>query len=308
MKKQITVFVFCTVISMATIVAGANSMIVALLMPLIFNAVYATEYVNSNGYALALTISINLAFSLIITKDLFTTFCIIPMLVVSGVLVGISAKKSLGRNIAILGGILATGGVYTAYIIYSIYVLGINPVTEMFDVMEQTLFSMTTMTQTDIDLSFVREYMALSKNLFIAIMIITFAFTGYFLAYITAFILKCFKCENQLNVTFSEFKADSVTVIVFIATIIASYLVKDGIISIALTNVYIVLNFYLAVCGASVIYYLIKYRMKAPVLVKRILGLMMLSIGLTGIFSMILVLIALWDARRDFRRLNKFEE
>ena len=308
MKKQIAVFVFCTIISMATIVAGTNSISFALLMSPVLNAVYATEYTHSNKYGVLLSFAICLALSLFVTKDLFTTFCVIPLLALSGVIIGICADKKLGKYTAILGGIISTGGIYVAYVLYSIKVLGINPVTEMFLILEEVLLSMTAMTETGIDRAFFSEYIAMSKNLFIAIMIITFVFLGYIVSYFTACVLEFFKGDKKINMTFSEFKSDGITIFVYIVSLLASLFVKEGVMAVAFTNVYIVLNFYLAICGASVIYYLVKHKMNVPHLLKKFFGIVIIAVSFSGIFSTLLVLLALLDARRDFRRLNQVEE
>ncbi len=308
LRKQTVVFALCTIISMATIAAGANSMTAMLLMPIIFNILYSVETVHSNGYLVALTASINLAFSLPVTKDLFTTFIVIPILVASGILVGISAVKGFGKMTAILGGMLATGGVYVAYIVYSIKFLGINPVMEMFELMEQLMFTMTTSSDVVIDLSVINEYIALCRNMYVAVMIITFSFTGYFVASMSAGVLAMFKGPYKLNLTFSEFKADGVTLFIYLISIIAGFFATEGIFGVALTNVYILIHYYLVVCGSSIVYYLIKHKMKAPVLIKRLLGVIVLLIGLSGIFSFIFVIAAMLDVRRDFRRLNRIEE
>jgi hypothetical protein len=128
------------------------------------------------------------------------------------------------------------------------------------------------------------------------------------ITYFNAFVLGFFKDGKKLDITFSEFKADGITIFVYIIAIITTLFIKEGIFAIALNNIYIVLNFYLAICGASVIYYLIKLRLRVPGLIKKLLGFMVLLSGFTGFISIVLVLIALVDARRDFRKLNKFEE
>jgi hypothetical protein len=308
LKKQIAVFVFCTIISMAAIVAGANSISFAFMMPLILSAVYATEYTQSNKYGLWLNFAINMALSLLVTKNLFVTFCAIPLITLSGVIIGICAAKNYSKYTAILGGIISTGGIYVAYIIYSIKVMGTNPVMEMFFLMENILLSMTTMSETTVDLMYIVDYIAMSKNLFVAIMIIVFAMMGYLVAYFTACVLDFFNEERKLNLTFSEFKSDGITIFVYIVSLLAGLFVKEGVMALTLTNVYLVLNFYLALCGASVVYYLVKHKMKAPFIIKKFLGFVILAISFSGIFSTLLVLLALWDSRRDFRRLNQFEE
>lgn len=308
LKKQIIVFAICTLISMALIALSPYSAATMLVMPLVFNMLYSIETVHCNGYLVALTASMNLALCLPITKDLFTTFAMLPLIIVSGIIVGISAIKKWGKMSAILGAMLATGGVYVAYILYSIKFLGTNPVTEMFALMEQILFIITNTPDMGVDITFVREYLALSRNLFVAIMIITFSFLGYFVAFMSAMVLGIFEDGAQLNVTFSEFKADSITLFIYLISIIAVMFMREGIVSVALTNVYILIHSYLVVCGVSIVYYLLKHKVKAPVIVKRLIGVVLLMAALVGLLSFVFVIAAMLDARRDFRGLNKLEE
>ena len=181
LKKQIIVFAICTLLSMALIALSPYSAATMLVMPLVFNMLYSIETVHCNGYLVALTASMNLALCLPITKDLFTTFIMLPLIIASGIIVGLSAIKKWGKMSAILGAMLATGGVYVAYILYSIKFLGTNPVTEMFALMEQILFIITNTPDMGVDITFVREYLALSRNLFVAIMIISLFIAMYHL-------------------------------------------------------------------------------------------------------------------------------
>lgn len=308
LKKQIIVFAICTLISMAMIAMAPDSVATILLMPLVFNILYSLETVHSNGYFVALTASLNIALCLPVTKDLFTTFIMLPLIIASGIIVGISAIKKWGKMSAILGAMLATGGVYVAYILYSIKFLGTNPVTEMFALMEQILFIITNTPDMGVDITFVREYLALSKNLFVAIMIITFSFLGYFVAFMSAEILAIFKGDKQLNLTLSEFKTDSITLFIYLISLIAVMFMKEGIVSVTLTNIYVLIHSYLVVCGVSIVYYLLKHKVKAPVIVKRLIGVVLLMAALVGLLSFVFVIAAMLDARRDFRGLNKLEE
>ena len=308
LKKQIIVFAICTLISMALIALSPYSAATMLVMPLVFNMLYSIETVHCNGYLVALTASMNLALCLPITKDLFTTFAMLPLIVVSGIIVGLSAIKKWGKMAAISGAMLATGGVYVAYILYSIKFLDINPVMEMFSLMEKVMTMVVNSSDMKADVTFIREYLALSKNLFVAIMIITFSFSGYFVAFMSAEILAIFKGDKQLNLTLSEFKTDSITLFIYLISLIAVMFMKEGIVSVTLTNIYVLIHSYLVVCGVSIVYYLLKHKVKAPVIVKRLIGVVLLMAALVGLLSFVFVIAAMLDARRDFRGLNKFEE
>ena len=48
--------------------------------------------------------------------------------------------------------------------------------------------------------------------------------------------------------------------------------------------------------------------MKAPLIIKRLIGVVILMAALVGLLSFVFVIAAMLDARRDFRGLNRLEE
>lgn len=302
LKKQITVFAISTLISCLALTVVVNLNIAALILPLIYIAVFAVETVHSGAYYTAITVTLNITLALILSKDLFTTFVMEPLMILSGILTGITVIKNYNNKLSVLWGILATGGVYAAYILFSIKVLGFNPVDDMFFMMEQMLKEMSV--QMDMsDLSFVASYINMSKNLFVAVMIIVFSIIGFVVAYIASSALKIFRNGKQLNLSLDSFKADTATVFIYIGSLIGAIFAKDGMLSVIFMDLYLVLQFYLTICGVSLIYYLIKKKINVPV-VGKIAGIALLGASMVGIFSTIFVLGGIIDARRNFRSIK----
>lgn len=301
MKKQITVFAITTLISCLFLTVGVSLNITALILPLVYIVLFTVETVHSNSYYTAITVTVNITLALILSKDLFTTFVMLPLMMLGGILTGITVIKNYSNKLSVLWGILATGGVYAAYIIYSIKILGINPVDDMFFMMEQTLKELSL--QMGVDGAFVSSYINMSKNLYIAIMIIVFSIIGFVVAYIASSALKIFRNSKQLNLSLDSFKADAATVFVYIGALIGAMFSKEGILLVVFMDLYLVLQFYLTICGVSLVYYLVKRKITVPV-VDKIAGIALLGASMVGIFSTIFVLGGIIDARRNFRSIK----
>ena len=303
LKKRISVFGICTLISCLMLKVGINSGVALLLMPAVYMTVFAILTLHAGSYLTAITFTVNIVFSLILSKDLFITFLMVPVMSFCGILTGITVAKKFSNMLSVLWGIIATGGVYGLYIIFSIKMLGINPVSDMFITMEDLLSIMSTQVGFDnmIDIS---EYVDMCRNMFVSVMIIVFSITGFIVSYITSSLLKLFKTEKQLNLSISEFKADRISVFLYFVSLIGALFVKNGMISVMFMNLYLVIQFYLTVCGCSLIYYIIKKKVKAPAIIQKFLGITIFLISVVGVVSTLLIILAIIDARRDFRRIN----
>lgn len=307
MKKQMLVFAISAVVSCLGLIAGVNLNISALILPLVYMVVFAIEVVHCGPYFTAVTATLNLVLSLVVSKDLFTTFVMVPVMILAGVLTGVTVVKNYNSKLSVLFGILATGGVYAAYIIYSIKFIGINPVDDMFVMMEFSLKEMFAEMGMN-DLYFVSSYLDMCKNMYIAVMIIVFSITGFIAAYVASVSLKLFKNSSQLNLSLSVFKADMVTVFIYIGVLLCSLFTKNGMLSVVFMDLYFVLQFYLTVCGISLVYYIIKKKLKVSSFIHKLIGLVLLTMSITGFFSTILVLVAIVDGKKDFRGLQKENE
>ena len=301
LKKKISVFGICTLISCLMLVAGVKTGVAAIILPFVYMAIFAVLIIHSDFYLTAIAFTVNLTLALAVSRDLFTTFAMVPVMSLAGVLTGITVIKRYSNKLSVVWGMLSTGGVYALYILYSIKMLGVNPVSDMFTMMEYMLKDMS-LQMTDV--SFISDYLNMCRNMFVAVMIIAFSITGFIVAYITSAVLKTFKYGRKLNLSFADFKADVPSVIVYFGALLGAIFAKDGMLSVVFMDLYLVLSFYLTICGASLIYWFIKKKTNAPAFVHRLAGVVSLVLGAIGIISTIYVIFALTDARRDYRKIN----
>lgn len=301
LKKKMSVFGICTLISCLMLIAGVKTGLAAIILPFVYMTVFAVLIIHSDFYLTAIAFTVNLTLALAVSRDLFTTFAMVPIMSLAGVLTGITVIKKYSSKLSIVWGILSTGGVYALYILYSVKMLGVNPVSDMFVMME---FMLEDMSVQMTDITFVSEYLNMCRNMFVAVMIIAFSIAGFVVAYVTASVLKLFRYGRKLKLSFKDFKADTPTVLVYFGALIGAIFTKDGMFSVVFMDLYLVLSFYLTICGASLIYWLIKKKIKAPAFIHRLIGLVAVVLGAIGIISTIYVIFALTDARRDFRKIN----
>ena len=115
--------------------------------------------------------------------------------------------------------------------------------------------------------------------------------------------IKRIKGFNHLyiKIGLSVLKADSTSVFVYFATFIMVMFAKSSVLSIVVTNVYLLMVMYLSVCAVSLIDYYFKYKFKI------ILPVRIIVIGIIFIIAsslQILPLIAIVDSIKDFRKLS----
>lgn len=103
---------------------------------------------------------------------------------------------------------------------------------------------------------------------------------------------------------FSKFKCNTVTSGMTILVCILSVFIKDGVFGVALDNAFAIFSFLLCVCAASLADFWLKGKNWVTI-VRIIIVLFLLSNYSGSILSLILCLIAISDARADFRRLER---
>ena len=301
LKKKISVFGICTLVSCLMLVAGVKTGLAAIVLPFVYMTVFAVLIIHSDSYFTAIAFTVNLMLALAVSRDLFTTFAIVPVMSLAGVLTGVTVIKNYSSKLSVVWGILATGGVYALYILYSIKMLGVNPISDMFVMMEYMLNDMSLQMA---DMTFVSEYLNMCRNMFVAVMIIAFSIAGFIVAYTTSAVLKIFRYGRKLNLSFADFKADVPAVLVYFGALIGAIFAKNGMLSVVFMDLYLVLSFYLTICGASLVYWIIKKKINAPAFIHRLIGVVAVVFSAIGIISTIYVIFALADARRDFRKIN----
>lgn len=104
-----------------------------------------------------------------------------------------------------------------------------------------------------------------------------------------------------IDLPFSRFKADRITVFMFFLSAIVSLFAGDSIMSVAFNNIYMILNVVLYFCGLSLINWYFKDVKKLHFILR------VLILILIGSISLVPVILALIDSGRNFRLIGKTE-
>lgn len=161
-----------------------------------------------------------------------------------------------------------------------------------------------------IDIEFKESYIAqlqitleYLKRMAPSILFVFFAVSGYITIWAVWLISKLLKSDDILKPAFSRFKCNTVTTGLTILVCILSIFIKDGVLGVALDNIFNIFTFLLCVCTASLADCWLKG--KNWVLIVRIIIVIFLLSNYSGSFiSLIMSMIAIIDARADFRRLE----
>jgi len=111
---------------------------------------------------------------------------------------------------------------------------------------------------------------------------------------------KVFKCI-LVDLRFSMFKADGVTVFVFLISALISMFAGDGVIAVVFGNIYMILSVVLMLCGISLLDWYLKDVQKVKTFFRFLLLLLVCASLLFPVLPMAFIVVALIDARRNFR-------
>ncbi len=112
-----------------------------------------------------------------------------------------------------------------------------------------------------------------------------------------------FRTDKNFVPCFSKFKCNTATVFIMAITAIISLFIKEGILSIALDNIFAIFSFMLTMCAISLIDFWMK-RKNWFILLRLLIIALLISAQSSPILSLLLSIIAFLDARANFRRLN----
>jgi len=132
------------------------------------------------------------------------------------------------------------------------------------------------------------------------------AVSGYITIWIAWLFSKLLKAAFILKPTFSRLKCNTVTSGMTILVCLLSIFIKDGIFGVALDNAFAIFSFLLCACTASLADYWLKTKNWATI-VRAIIVLFLLSNYSGSIISLLMCMIAITDARADFRRIDQEE-
>lgn len=146
-----------------------------------------------------------------------------------------------------------------------------------------------------------RQYETLVRMLLPAMIIIIGLFETIILSFLVKVIVNKTIGTIVVDLKFSRFKADGTTVFVFLLSAIISMFAGDSIIAVVFSNIYMILNVVLFLCGLSLFDWYLK-DVKKIRFGFRVLIFMLVGISFVfPILPLLFTVAALVDARRNFR-------
>ena len=272
MQKNSVAAIITTICLAFFIVASKYLNLFVILLPLALLVVFTIDTVSLKWYITTVLSVATVAMSYYINNDVDMSFIVVPIMILAGVFTGIIVIKN--KNGAYGAGvtIIATALSFSSVIAYYNYFHDINLVTNVFDEMTNVLSQV----ELGLDLDFIKEYITFARNMFVSVMIVSFAVGGYVFAYINSLIFNLLNNKYKYHIGFSRIKADTVTIFIYFLVLVLELFVKDEVLSVVFTNLYIILQFIITVCGTSLIYWFLLNK-KTPKFVAGLIAITILS-------------------------------
>lgn len=124
--------------------------------------------------------------------------------------------------------------------------------------------------------------------------------TIVFIFFVKIIVNRLLKC-TAVDFRFSMFKADGVTIFVFLISAIVSMFAGDSVIAVVFGNIYTILSVVLMLCGMSLLDWYLRDVQKVKIFFRFLLLLVIAASSLFPILPVILIVAALVDSRRNFR-------
>lgn len=141
------------------------------------------------------------------------------------------------------------------------------------------------------------------KRMIPAILFVFSAIMGYISLWLSWLVSRLLKAPVCFKPSFSRFKCNTVTTGMTILICLLSIFIKDGVLGVALDNAFAIFSFLLCTCTASLADYWLKQKNWATI-VRIIIVLFLLSNYYGSILSLLMCMIAIFDARADLRKLE----
>ena len=145
------------------------------------------------------------------------------------------------------------------------------------------------------------------RLMFPSLLIIISAISGYISMQFTSAFCKLFKSETAFKPRFSEFKCSRVTTTFAFISALCMIFMSEGILYVALRNIFTVFSFLLCASAASLIDFILKKK-NWVFIVRVIIAVLLISNYQGSFLSWIMFAIAMMDARADFRRLDTLSD
>ena len=138
-----------------------------------------------------------------------------------------------------------------------------------------------------------------------AMLIIMSLFETILLCFIVKVIVNKVTGAVVVDLRFSMFKADGVTVFVFLLSAILSMFAGDSVIAVVFGNIYMILNVVLVLCGMSLFDWYLKDVQKVKFGFRLLIFALVGASFLIPVLPLVFSVVALLDARRNFRLIGK---
>ena len=294
----VTTVAFVCLLSLFCVFSEGFSAIMPFVLIIVFSicsAVAEKEYVVLSG-------AVCTFLSYLICRDEVIVYTAI-ISALAGLVVGIMMKRESSLMTLTVASATGFAVLYAVYILILARMTGYSSLNEIFDALTKAM--VTTMSAVDKKMAeTVPSLMKNFRDLFPSVVMISSVTMGYITVFVTGKILSLVNRRVAVDVGFSKFKADTLTIVIFVismaVTIFAGY-GKTGIIA---ENIYLVLSFILQMCGLSLLDWFLKNRKKMNVFLRILI---IFALNAIPLVSVMFVMAAILDARRDFRRLNPIE-
>ncbi|MBR4030610.1 MAG: DUF2232 domain-containing protein [Clostridia bacterium] len=301
----ISILLLCVAIAGVLFITGLSMLLFPFLMAL-------HTFIKQNGNK-AVSVSF-LAISLLLTVLLTNSFLYalllgaLPFVFGSFIALKISKDSSqkqllllsgIGVCVFILGMLYSVNNSLNADTISAIYNSALDIFYKNIDAVSQD-FTPDLIDEIKILFS---QVVAEAKRLFPYTLFTMCAYLGYISLFIITGLNKLFRSGNTFQPRFSEFRCNSSTVFVMVLTAIISFFVKDGILGVALKNIFAIFSFMLTMCAVSLIDYWMKKK-NWNIILRILVLLLLISVQSGSFLSVVLSVIAFLDARVNFRKLE----
>ncbi len=234
-----------------------------------------------------------------ISNDMMVIYTAI-VAVAAGIVLGQMIRKKVTVMSLTVASSVGLVILYAMYIFIFAKMNGFTSLDGIFDMLSQTM--LTSVNGADENtVEIMRLGVRTIRDLFPAIVIISSVTMGYLIVFLTGIILSFSKNLIKPDMGFSRLRADLITTVVFVVAMAVTIFAGYGIVGIIAENIYIILMFVLQICGLSLLDFVLK-NVKQMNLALRIL--ILFFVFSIQIFSVILIMAAILDARRNFRKLS----
>lgn len=142
------------------------------------------------------------------------------------------------------------------------------------------------------------------KMILPAVVIIIALFKTILLTFLTKVIVNKVLRGIAVDLRFSMFKADGVTVFVFFLSAIISMFAGDSVMAVVFGNIYAILNVVLMLCGMSLLDWYLRDVKSIKIFFRFLILIVTCILSVFPILSIVLSVAALIDARRNFRNIG----